>query len=38
MPPELLRSLKAEAARVGIPYQTYLKGILAARPQLPKAS
>jgi hypothetical protein len=38
MPPELIASLKTEARRIGIPYQTYLKGILAARPRLPKAS
>lgn len=38
MPPEMIADLKAEARRLGIPYQTYLKGILAARPRLPRAS
>ena len=38
MPPEMVAELKAEAHRLGIPYQTYLKGILAARPRLPRAS
>ena len=38
MPPEMVAELKAEARRLGIPYQTYLKGILVARPRLPRAS
>jgi predicted DNA binding CopG/RHH family protein len=38
MPVEMLRELKAEAEQLGIPYQTYLKAIVANRRRLPRAS
>ena len=38
IPAEMLRELRAEAEQLGIPYQTYLKGIVANRRRLPRAS
>ncbi len=38
LPAEMDRELGAEAEQLGIPFQTYLKGIVANRRRLPRAS